>query len=187
MTLFLAILLTTFARAAEPPAEPHVKVRSLRLVSGFTFRQHVSTGAWFETGVRVVGKRGLHVELGAAFVPLHLFTLAGPRRSMMTIDALVDVDVDLGPYLTTGPTVGLAFRLFDQQGLLIDDSQTGLVGWTVRMTMLRTRAFELTLNGRALTDLRPTDLVLATSQVQRLPRTEARFGIGVAFGHGRFE
>lgn len=184
MIALLALLIP--AGAAEPVEDASGgRWRPLRLATGIALRQNSTTAATVSLGIEAVKLGPAHVETTLSYTALHIFTLPGPRRTWGSIDGLVDLGFDIGQYLTTGPTVGAGLRLFAQQGTFIDASPTGLYGWRAAMTMFRSKPIGIVMEGRVLGDTRPVELVLATSQVRRMPQLEVRFGLAVVFGPRR--
>lgn len=185
----MLLFLVPAALAAPDGETPERAARLLRtrILSGPVFREDTTTGAFFEIGVEAVGRGAVHLDVGVSATTPHMFTLPGPRRTYGSVDGLLDLGFDVGRYATTGPTVGLAYRFFNQQGQAIDNVTMGLVGWMGRVALLQSRSFGIVLGARGLVDTRAVDLVLATSQVQRMPRVEARVGLGIFFGRRRSE
>jgi len=177
MMCLLAMLVGSGARAADEPAE-RARTVPIRIVAGAGFRRDAAAGTRVEAGIALAPRRGVHVDLGLSFTAFHIFTLPGPRRSFASVDGLVDVGVDVGRYLTAGPTAGVGVRLFRQQGQHLEQLPVGLVGAKAEITLLRSRLLGILTSVRVLVDTRAVDLVLATSQVRRMPRAEAHVALG---------
>lgn len=178
----ISLLAITLASAADES-----RWRPLTIVSGVVFRQNTTTGTFVAAGVEAADIGVGHVDVVAHYTAHHIFTLPGPRRTYGSVDGLLDLAFDIGPYLSTGPTAGVGLRLFRQQFTPIDRVLTGLYGWKVDITTFRSKPIGLVMQGRVLADTRRIDLVLATSQVQRMPQLEVRFGLGLVIGPRRRE
>ncbi|MEN0065977.1 MAG: hypothetical protein AAGA48_27800 [Myxococcota bacterium] len=165
----------------EDPA-PRARPWPIRVLTGPAVRNNTAAGPFFELGFRAAGDRRIHLDLGLNVTPPRIFTLPGPRRFHVSVDAIADLVFDIGPYLSTGPTAGISYRLFGQRFNLIQGTPMGVFGWMAGITLFRGRNVGMMMNARIVVDSRPVDLILATSQIQRMPITEGRLGFGMTFG-----
>lgn len=189
------MLLTAIALGAEPaPPLPArgVEVRRVRLkgpptrlAMGTRLREGTDPGFHVEGSVQVLRSRWVTVEAVLAGAPNHALDLPGPWRTLASVDGAVDLALEPSPWLAIGPSVGVAYRMFGQQGILVQDAWTPTVGGAIGVQFVRGRTWGFALAGRALADVGSTQLVLQTAAVEALSPVEVSVALEARFGHGR--
>lgn len=197
MTRLLALLLVLFPVAApaaddaiqdlDAPEERtrKVVVPPLRLDTRVVIREHANPGPLIEGQVQVTRTEKVAVDVGVSYTAHHGLGVVGPLRTMGSLDGLVDVRYEIGPWLATGPSAGVGLRFYRQQWTPIEEVWTPTVGWRIDGFLIRARRWGLMISTKVSVDLRRTDLVLATAQIDTLSPVEGQFGLRWAFGHGR--
>lgn len=142
----------------------------------------VLTGT-IELGVEFYRRRGWALEANIAYQGPRSLRVAGPWRSMGSADLSVDLWADLGDFLAVGATAGSNIRIYRQQWQQVGTTPIPVVGLRTYSPLLRTRSWSVGLSTRITTDLRPTELVLDTTQVLRLSPIEFQVGMRFQLGH----
>lgn len=149
-------------------------------------RERSVPGFLAEIGVQAWRSRYLALDVVLSGTVPHALGFVGPWRTMGSVDGLVDLGVEAGPFFTFGPSAGVAWRHFSQQGSHIAQYVVPVVGGRVSARVLRSRRFGLVLTAKVMGDLRPVDLILDQAAIERLRPIEAQFGLRFEFGHGRW-
>ena len=158
----------------------------LRLDLRTPFRQGLGPGAVLALGSQVSRTRSLALDLTVAYQSGRLLTTPGPQRSQLCAELGVDARLDLGRWLGVGPTAGIDYRWFRQQGMTISDAWIPVVGAKLDSTLLRTRHWSVVIGARATVDTVLTRFVLETAQVRMLQPVEGQVGLKINFGNGDF-
>lgn len=169
------------------PEAPRVRLNGppTRLTLGSRFREGTVPAFHLEGAVQPVRSRWLAVEVTIGGTPNHALDLPGPWRTLASVDGGVDLSLEPSPWLGFGPSAGVSYRMYGQQGASIQDGWTPVAGAHVDVQVLRTRTWGLALAARGLADLTRTELVLETAAVERLSPLEVSLGLETRFGHGK--
>jgi hypothetical protein len=155
----------------------------LRVDIGTAFREEMRPAAVFGLGTQLARSRKLALEAQVAFMPLHGFVYPGPFRSMGSWDATADVTWLASRWLAVGPTGGVSYRMFNQQGSAIAQAFVPVAGLRANTAFLRARHWSFAVTTKINADLGLTRLVLETNEVRPLPVLEGQ--IGLRFNLGR--
>lgn len=181
------LALSTPALAGDASTDAEVRrssVPPLRVATRLVVRPETNPTASFEAGVQVWRSPVFKLDVNVGYLPGRALGMTGPPRSMLSADLSADLVAELGPWLETGPSAGVAYRLFRQQWTAIDELFVPIAGWRLDASVLRARRWSLQLTTKTMLDLAKTELVRETAEVRRLLPAELQVGVRFNFGHG---
>jgi hypothetical protein len=184
IALMLA-LLGAWAQEESPERDRKVRGVPLRLDVGTSFRPDMRPASAFGLGAQLARTRRTALEVQVAFQPLHGFTFVGPWRSMGSWDFTADATWLASRWLALGPTGGVSYRMFNQQGSAIAQTFVPVVGLRANTPFLRARTWSFAVTTKLTADLGLTQLVLETNEVRPLPGVEGQIGLRFNLGHGK--
>lgn len=156
-----------------------------RVETGVAVREGAGPAFVSRVGAQLVRTERWVFEVNGAFLGPRPLYLVGPPRSWIGVEGTADTLFVMNRMVALGPTAGFVYRLWRQQGQLIDDSGTMVVGARANVAVLRTRTWGVGLAARGTVDLDATNLVLEDSRVVLLDRLEGQLVVRVDLGHGR--
>lgn len=167
--------------------ERKIRVLPMRFDIGTAFRDELAPAAVMGLGVQLARSERFALEANVAFLPLHAFQYAGPWRRMAAWDFTADGTWLANRWLAIGPTVGVDYRMFNQQDSAIEQMFVPLAGVRLNTAFIKARTWSFAITTRLTSDLSQTRIVLETNEVRLLPTIEGQIGLRFNLGHGRSE
>ena len=156
----------------------------LRLDTRAAIREGMGTGLLVELGVQLARTRSLLLDANVAYVSPRAILVPGPARNFFAWEFGADALVPVTRWMAVGPSGGVAFRLFRQQGSAIDEAWVPFAGVRTHTTLLSARKGSLAVGLRVTVDLAVTRFVMEDSRVVGLSPVEGQLGLRMNFGHG---
>lgn len=191
MTALLTTLLAAtlaFAGGDKPQREEGRKKvvgPPLRMGSYAALRGGVTTAAGFELNSKVAGKGRKALDLGLAVSTLQRVDNFQPIRQYSTVAMLVDGVYALTPHVNIGPSLGLAYRPYQQEWRMVSANWIPMAGFRATAGMLTSRTWQMHLTLKGTVDLIQTQMVFATAEIRNLNPLELQVGVRFMFARQR--
>lgn len=157
----------------------------VRVDLGVAVREGLAPAFVGRLGFQLARSERWRLDANAAFLGPRMLYVPGPQRSFFAIEGAADALYVVNRLFSAGPSAGYAYRLYRQQGRLIDDSGTPVVGVRGDVTLVNARTWALVVVARGLFDLDTTRLVLEDQSVVDVVPLEGQLTLHLDVGHGR--
>ena len=125
----------------------------------------------------------LDADVGVA--PGRQIQMAGPWRIQAAAAGTLYPMVELGPWLSVGPSVGIEHRWWRQQGSHIGSTWMPVVGVRANSMLIGARKWGFVIGAGATADLGRTRFVRENQEIVDLVPFEGYLSTRLVFGHGR--
>lgn len=189
MATSLLLLVTALftASAAEGPERVRKRIAGppLRLDTRISFRPDTAPAPLLEGAIQLWRREPIALEASVSITGGHSLIEAGPFRAFQSVDFGADLLFEAGDWFRVGPSAGVAYRTFRQQGVTVRTGAVPTLGARGQVALLRARTWSLVVSTKLQVDAGLTKVVLGSAEVRTLSPFEGQVGLRFNFGHGK--